>query len=50
MEQDARGVPAGAKPDLRGVWGSAHDDVWIVGGGLVLHYTGGVLVDAGGSP
>lgn len=42
--------PVGSKPDLRGVWGSAHDDVWIVGGGLVLHYTGGALVDAGGSP
>lgn len=38
----------GDKPNLLGVWGSSRDDVWIVGDGVVLHYDGRTLSDAGG--
>jgi photosystem II stability/assembly factor-like uncharacterized protein len=38
---DRAAFPVGKKkPHLTGIWGSAPDDVWIVGGGLALHYTG----------
>jgi hypothetical protein len=32
--------PSGDLPNLRGVWGSGPNDVWIVGDGIALHYTG----------
>jgi hypothetical protein len=38
---DRAALPTGKKkPQLTGIWGSGPDDVWIVGGGVALHYTG----------
>jgi hypothetical protein len=32
--------PGDLKPNLHGIWGSAANDVWVVGDGVILHFTG----------
>ena len=34
------GFVPGTKPHLYGVWGSGPNDVWAVGSGIILHYSG----------